>query len=75
MFFGNVTQIACFVSLPLSAAPGDTHQHVVYDGAPGGGQRVRGQVTGCGEHVRGTRGVERGGLPLHHRRTQQRQNL
>lgn len=72
MFFGKVPPdaVACFGSLPLSAAPkgggrGGTHQHVLYDRAPGGGQQVRGQVTGCGERVRGPRGEERGGCCLY----------
>lgn len=80
MFFWESYPRPCSViwlSPSLCSAKGEgTHQHVLYDRGPVGGQQVRGQVMGCEERVRGTRGQEREGLlSLHHSRTQQRQNL
>ncbi len=64
--FGKVTRdpVALFGSLPLSAAPkgGHTSMYSMTGGREGG--QVSGQLTGCGERVRGTQGEERGGSCL-----------
>lgn len=80
VFWGKVTQdrVACFGSLPLSAAPkgkGHTPARTLWQGA---GRETAGQGSSDGLRGACTRDTGRGEgglLSLHHSRTQQRQNL